>query len=233
MLSIQNTSDIIIAKETVGKLVTIHNRTLEELIDEYERLLAGVFSVKYSDYADPDLVIKYTNKCLEWIRSTDFYRAPASTRYHESVVGGLLVHTLQVYNNIIALHHARQFESITDIYSATLVALVHDWCKIDYYEAYEKNVKNESTNQWEKQIAFRVNQRGIPLGHGVTSMFLAEKFFRLTSEEALAIRWHMSRFRVCDDEINEMQQANEKCPLVHLLQFADQLAITEYASSIC
>lgn len=215
----------------IGESVIVRGSTLDYLTEAYDKLIAELIYRKYKDYNDEDITKKYIAKLVNWLHSTDFYTAPASTRYHESIVGGLLVHTLNVYNNVIELRHSHQFD-MTDLYSAVLVALVHDWCKIGLYEPYEKNVKNDKTGQWEKQIAFKVNQTGIPLGHGVASMFLANRFFRLTTEEALAIRWHMGRFRVCDDEINEFQLANEKYPLVHLIQFADQLSITDYANCL-
>ena len=225
MIDISENSATLPIVGTVGVKAKIINSSLSELVDQYERLLGEIVFHRYPNESG----VKYLESLLKWLRSTDFYKAPASTRYHESVIGGLLVHTLNVYNNMLGLLKAPQFANV-DIYSATLVALTHDWCKIDYYEAYEKNVKNEDTGQWEKQTAFRTNQKGIPLGHGVTSMFLAERFFKLTPDEALAIRWHMNRFRVCEDEINELQKANETFPLVHLIQFADALSITSYAN---
>ncbi len=209
--------------------VQITGTLLADLIDAYEQLMFKVLEAKYKDVADEPTIRNYHSKLTEWLRSTDFYKAPASTVYHDAFVGGLLVHTLNVYNNIVALQVVPQFKDV-DIASAALVALTHDWCKIGLYEIYQKNVKNETTGQWEKVDAFRHNQTGVPLGHGVSSMFLASKFFRLTTEEALAIRWHQGRFNVCREEINEFQRANEIYPLVHMIQFADSLSITQYAN---
>lgn len=66
------------------------------------------------------------------------------------------------------------------------------------------------------------------LGHGVSSMFLINKFFRLNIEEASAIRWHMGAYRTDDNEFNELQSSNENFMLVHLIQFADQLSLVKY-----
>lgn len=167
--------------------------------------------------------------CINWLMSTDFFNAPASTQFHESFVGGLAMHSLNVYNQIIDIITLPQFMSVS-LNDAIVVALAHDWCKIDLYESYQRNVKNEITGQWDTVTAFKRNQKGICLGHGVSSMFLASKFIALKPEMALAIRWHQGRWNVCREEINELQMANEKCPIVHLLQFADQLAITEYCN---
>lgn len=223
----------------VGKPVVIEGHTIEELAGSYLRLIEGVVAIKAtqycntldefkSRYAEQDARIAARVKYIEqWLRSTDFFTAPASSRYHEAIPGGLLIHSLRVYNNILELMKVDKFNKV-DVVSATLVALTHDWCKINYYEVYQKNVKDESTGQWHKENAYKVNQRGVTLGHGVTSMFLAQKLFDLMPDECLAIRWHMGHWRVCDAEVDELQQSNEKIPLVHLLQFADQLAIVKY-----
>ena len=47
-------------------------------------------------------LLKSTNrdgidKLLAWIEKSDFYKAPASTRFHGSYEGGLLEHSLNVY----------------------------------------------------------------------------------------------------------------------------------------
>ena len=92
-----------------------------------------------------------------------------------------------------------------------------------------RNVKNEETGQWEKVDAFKREYSGLTFGHGVTSMFYAMRYMPdLTEEEAAAIRWHQGRWNVCDAELNEFQRCNEIYPLVHLVQFADQLAIVQY-----
>ena len=229
MIDINNTEKLLENRNILGTIVPVAGRTIVDLTASYEDLIIEVVKAKYLASSGPEAVISCCSKLITWLRSSDFYTAPASTRYHEAHAGGLLVHTLNVYNNTVTLRCIPQFAS-TDLVSAALVALTHDWCKISMYESYEKNVKNEKTGEWEKQLAFRTNQTGITLGHGVSSMFLASKFFRLTPEEALAIRWHMSHWRVAQDEINELQKSNEDFPLVHLVQFADQLSITKYAN---
>lgn len=209
--------------------------TIGELLSEpqvaYESILTGLFfGLRSEDETDVDAMIK-ANRCIKWLRSTDFFVSPASTRYHDAELGGLVKHSLRVAWILIHLASNGLF-SIGDnrtLCGFALVALVHDWCKINTYEKYTRNVKNDETGQWEKVDAYRhVDRVPVPLGHGVASMWMAEKFFPLTREMALAIRWHMGHWRVPDDEVGELQQANEQYPMVHLLQFADQLAITDY-----
>lgn len=211
----------------VGKLVNIEGQSLASLMDMYEELLIGAYLLKTpSEKIHIGQTGKYA-EMIDWLRTTDFYKAPASTQYHESFVGGLIVHSLKVYNEAMWLLRLPKFKEVP-IASVAFVALVHDWCKIGIYESYQRNVKNETTGQWEKVDSFKRNLTGLTLGHGTTSLFLASKYTNLTDDEAAAIRWHMNTWNICDAEINELQRCNEIYPLVHLIQFADQLSIVSY-----
>lgn len=211
----------------VGKLVKISGKTMEELIEAYEEILVGCYILNHPKEAITDGENTRYGAMLDWLRSTDFYTAPASTQYHESFPGGLLVHSLNVYNEAVLLHEAPQFKHV-NITTISYCALVHDWCKIGLYEPYSRNVKNDKTGEWEKVTAYRHNLKGTPLGHGATSMFYASKFFNLSTEAALAIRWHMGEYNVANNEMNELHKANSTYPLCYLLQFADRLSCVEY-----
>lgn len=211
------------------QIADIDTANEEFLVMEYCRRLVGISLLRAAKKGFvPDDNTKSVTAAIDYLQSTDFFSAPASTQYHESIHTGLLRHSLKVLNQILILHVLPQFCDAVPLDSAVLAALVHDWCKIGLYESYTRNVKNETTGQWEKVLAFKHNQRGIPLGHGVTSMYLASKFFRLSVEEAVAIRHHMGRWNTPNSEFNELQLANHTYPLVYLLQFADQLSITHY-----
>ena len=212
----------------VGRSHDLSSMTAQDAVNLYEKLIVGVAFIRaYKNEVDPDTCFSKVNKTLEWLRSGDFYEAPASTIYHECEPTGLLYHTLKVVNKIHELKYVHSFKSI-NIEDAVLVALVHDWCKIGLYEMYMRNQKNNETGQWEKVTAYKRKDFLLPMGHGATSMWQASKCFKLSTEEALAIRWHQGHWNVCDAEVNEFQQSNETYPLVHMLQFADQLAITKY-----
>ena len=213
----------------VGCTADINGATADSAKAIYQNLLTGLLMCRaYKNGKDPDEYSDYISNVLNWINSTDFYTAPASTIYHESFPHGLLYHTLTVYNCMLQLYQIPKFQGKIDIDSATLCCLVHDWCKIGLYEQYKRNVKNEVTNQWERVDAYKRSAFPHTFGHGVSSMYMAMKMFKLTEEEALGIRWHMGKWNVSENEVNEFQQANEHYPMVHLIQFADQLAITEY-----
>ena len=209
----------------VGKKVLVEGQNLEALAEMYDSLLVGATILTQKLHITKDTKQPY-EVTLDWLRATDFYTAPASSQYHESFVGGLLVHSLNVYNQMVDLLQLPVFSKI-DVAEATIAALVHDWCKIGYYETYKRNVKNEE-GKWEEVTAFRTNQKGLPFGHGVTSLYIAMRLFRLTEEQALSIRHHMGVWNCADVEKGELQKANATYPMVYLIQFADQLACTEY-----
>ena len=204
--------------------------TFEELADIYEELLVGAALAinEKSESRLPFITFKSNmNRTLQWLRSTDFYHAPASTRYHDSFDGGLLLHSIQVYNNSIDLLKTDAFANVS-LAEATISALVHDWCKIGFYEPYYRNVKDEKTGNWEKVIAYRRNPKGMTLGHGATSMYLASRCFSISPEMASAIRWHMGEYNVAPNEMDELHKANATYPLCYLLQFADRLSCVDW-----
>lgn len=204
----------------------------EDAVACYEKTLIGCILLRSKQVdefftLDPDDKISSAHRAIDWLRTSDFYTAPASTRYHDCCNSGLLLHSLRVADRIRELCNVDSFSSVP-IASAVLVSLLHDWCKIGLYESYLRNVKDDN-GKWVQKSDYRYREKSLTcFGHGVSSMFLAQKFFRLSLDEAIAIRWHMGYCRVVDSEMNELQQANETYPLVHMLQFADQLSITQY-----
>ena len=193
-------------------------KLLREEIDAY------IIACCYAIYKDDDVAQRYASRCLTWLAGTDFYTAPASTKYHDNEPGGLVRHTLRVIDKTLELSTIDTYNMV-GLAEAILAAIVHDWCKIDFYEPYQKNVKNEKTGAWEQVLAYRYKGSALPFGHGVTSMFIAMKLFKLTTEQALAIRWHMNEYDVSDYQKQDLMDANEKYPMVTMLQTADRLSI--------
>lgn len=157
------------------------------------------------------------DKLLAWLDTTDFFRAPASTRFHGACAGGLLMHSLNVYHCL----REHYFEPGDSEESFALCALLHDVCKANFYKPGTRNVKNEATGQWEKVSTFTIED-AFPYGHGEKSVFLIERFVRLKPAEAVAIRWHMGGF---DDAARggcfAISQAYDQYPLAVKLHLAD------------
>ncbi|HJB67458.1 MAG TPA: HD domain-containing protein [Candidatus Fournierella excrementavium] len=160
------------------------------------------------------------DRLLEWLSSTDFFKAPASTRFHGACEEGLVMHSLNVYHALMD----RFFEEGDNPESMAVCGLLHDLCKANYYKAGSRNVKNEATGQWEKVPIFMVEDQ-FPYGHGEKSVYLIERFIRLKPAEAVAIRWHMGGF---DDAARggcrAISEAYDAYPLAVKLHLADLTA---------
>jgi len=134
------------------------------------------------------------DKLMEWLEKTDFFSAPASSKFHNNIEGGLCEHCINTYNRFIKLLSQEYGENWTDtisLESATIIALFHDLCKVDYYKIDYRNVK--VNNEWIQKPYFSVEDN-LPYGHGEKSVYIVNGFLRLTREEAMAINWHMGGF---------------------------------------
>lgn len=216
----------------LGNHLDLESTNSEAQITLYEYLLVSALyhrAASKSSEFDESKLLPTIKAILTWLRNGEFYTSPASTKYHEAFNGGLLHHSLQVYNKMIELHQIPSFNEV-DIGSATFVALTHDWCKIGKYECYTKNVKNPDTKQWEEQIAYKYADKYMGLGHGPQSLMMVSQFCTtgltsLTFDEMAAIRWHMYTYDVTSYDIDDLNKCGNQIPLVKLIQFADQLAI--------
>ncbi len=155
---------------------------------------------------------------INFIEKTDFYTAPASTRFHGSYEGGLLEHSVKVYE--ILKHKVANTVIDINVSEDTLkiVALLHDICKVNFYKVDYRNAKNEQ-GVWEKVPYYTVDDL-IPYGHGEKSVMMLTEYIKLTSEEKYAIRWHMG-FTEPKEQYNTLSIAFKKYPLALLLHEAD------------
>ena len=136
---------------------------------------------------------KGAEQLLSWLEGTDFFKAPASTRFHGAYEGGLCEHSLNVYWRLSGGCAVQGYTAET----LAVCGLLHDLCKVNFYKVSARNVKNEETGKWEKVPFYQVEDQ-FPFGHGEKSVWLIERFLRLSTEEAAAIRWHMGGF---DDSV--------------------------------
>lgn len=169
---------------------------------------------------------------IGFIRKSDFYSAPASTRFHNCHASGLLEHSLNVYECLKEKMNksifCEAFQGI-DYDSIAIIALLHDLCKSYYYKIEYKNKKVYSDNGTKKDEAGRfdwVSYAGysiedkIPLGHGEKSVMMIEEFIKLKPVERYAIRWHMG-FTEPKENWNTLGEAIKKYPIVLLMHEAD------------
>ena len=166
------------------------------------------------------------DKLLEYLLSehSDFFSAPASARFHSSFEGGLLSHSLNVYD---CLCDYMKRETVRDKYNLkasdetiAIVSLLHDICKVNFYKTSFRNAKDEN-GVWQKVPYFEIDDK-LPYGHGEKSVYVISGYMKLTREEAFAIRYHMG-FSTTDDPRN-VGSAFEKFPLAFALSVADMEA---------
>lgn len=166
------------------------------------------------------------DRLLEWLDSdaSDFFTAPSSTRFHGAYEGGLVEHSLNVYECLKDyLNRPRTKELYGMDYTPETIAvtaLLHDICKVGFYAVDYRNAKNEQ-GVWEKVPYYTVRDT-LPYGHGEKSVYMIQSFMRLTRDEAFAIRYHMG-FSSNEDK-NSVGRALEMFPLALAVNVADMEA---------
>lgn len=162
-----------------------------------------------------------TGYLIDYLEKSDFFVAPASTKYHCAYEGGLLEHSLAVYDELERLVNCYQMgESIAPA-SRIIVALLHDLCKVGMYKPVEKFRKNEFGG-WEKYQTYEHDEQYKFGGHGSKSVFVAAQLIQLLPEEAAAINCHMGTWDVKD--VATVSQVYSVNPLAWLLHVADESA---------
>ena len=166
------------------------------------------------------------DKFLEYLlsSSSDFFTAPASTRFHGSYEGGLVEHSLNVY---YCLRDYLSRERVKNEYGYTcpdetiaIAALLHDVCKINCYKKGTRNVKDKN-GVWQSVPTYDY-QDDMPYGHGEKSVYIINGFMRLSREEAFAIRYHMGF--AGEENTRNVGTAFEMYPLAFALSTADMEA---------
>lgn len=155
---------------------------------------------------------KGASELLEWLKSTDFFTAPAGAKHHGAYRGGLVHHSLNVYYQLLGDLSIRGMERENE--TTAICGLLHDVCKVNFYEP-------KDGGGYQAKNAF-------PFGHGEKSVYLISRFMLLTDAEALAIRWHMGAW---DDAVRggsrDLNAAMDLSPLVYALHAADMRATQE------
>ena len=156
---------------------------------------------------------------IKFLEKSDFFQAPASTKYHGNYEGGLLEHSMKVYEIFKDKVEKANIEISTPKESLIIMALLHDVCKANYYKVDFRNAKNQATGEWEKVPYYTVDDT-IPYGHGEKSVMMLTEYIKLTNEEKYAIRWHMG-FTEPKECYQYLSIAYQKYPIALLLHEAD------------
>ncbi|MDR0196872.1 MAG: hydrolase [Oscillospiraceae bacterium] len=190
---------------------------------------------KFTELATTRIKREGITKLLDWLETTDFYTSPASTKYHLAVEGGLLQHSLNVYDRLLRLYEAEHGTPCAERHETiAVVALFHDVCKANCYKKSLRNVKvysetgtrtdNGGNYDWETQECY-VFEEKFPFGyHGPKSAFLVDRALRLTTEEYVCIANHMGMYDRLHNDYS-LAKAFETYGLAFLLHTADCFAV--------
>ena len=168
-------------------------------------------------------LLKSTNRpgiedLISFLEKTDFFTAPASTRFHGSFEGGLVEHSLKVYEilDYKAKNNVLKLEIPDD--TIKIVSLLHDICKLNFYKVDYRNAKN-ALGEWEKVPYYTIDDT-IPYGHGEKSVMMISEYIILSPEDKYSIRWHMG-YTEPKELYNTIGAAYKKYPLALMMHEAD------------
>lgn len=166
-----------------------------------------------------------SSEFLEWLESSDFFDAPASTKFHGSHESGLLEHSLNVYACLKTNIENAGLQGKYSPETVAIVSLLHDICKVNFYKKGFRNVKNEQTGQWEKKEVYEIDEK-FPCGdHADKSIIIIQNFMHLEPDEILAIRAHMGGWDTAVKGGNAfVGRVFERSKLAVLLHLADMQA---------
>lgn len=171
-------------------------------------------------------------KVIKNLERLGFFTAPASTKYHLNYPGGLMLHSWNVYKTAMMLRQQMiqikpELEERLPVDSVIIASLLHDVCKSDIYKETLLNRKNDQ-GIWEKVPGYEIDCSNFPMGHGEKSVImLVSMGLKLTKDEMLAIRWHMTAWELAFQSFEQksnLQTARNIAPLCVIVQSADGLA---------
>lgn len=121
---------------------------------------------------------KGVGRLIKFLKSTNFFYSPADKVGHRAFPGALVLHSLNVYHNIVQINRERIMGYKDD--TLIIVSLLHDICKV-----------NKFIYDHDRYISLKVIREQ---GHGVRSEKLIRKFIKISEEEAIAIKYHMGKY---------------------------------------
>lgn len=177
-------------------------------------------------------------KLINWLENkSDFFTAPASTKYHCGYEGGLCEHSLNVYYALRNLNYSYMPELTAtseeveqgihkykyDEDTLKIVGLLHDISKANYYEIFNRNVKDNNGN-WQQVQDYRIKEDRFIYGNDEQNTeFMVSTFIPLTVDERVALL-HKSGGKAFDSNQENIPTIFSKYKLAALLHCADMLS---------
>lgn len=174
------------------------------------------------------------DKLVDKLNNSDFFIAPASTKYHCSFDGGLVQHCLNVYDSLVKL--VDSFNLNVNNNSIIICSLFHDFSKMNYYDKVFQNKKVYSENgskfdagghyDWVTvpgYVTKDANERFIYGSHEQTAEFMTRSLIPITVEESSAILHHMGG-QGWDSAKDDLSGVYSRYPMALLLHIADMIS---------
>lgn len=187
--------------------------------DELTSVVDGFNS--HMDKLDDILSKDDKRRFLDWLLGDGFFSAPASTKYHSSVPGGLVVHSIAVADALTGLTERLGLKWERSC-SPHLIGLFHDLCKIDQY----KKAESFGLECFTTVPNYEYCDDQLIKGHGDKSIMLLSQFVTLTMEEILCIRYHMGTY--VKEDWDGFDRAITRYPNVLYTHTADMVASKVY-----
>lgn len=204
--------------------------TQDQILMNKQEFIGLIESIKRNG-AD---IAKLVNK----LQHSDFFYAPASTKYHAAYEGGLCEHSLNVYHQLKRLVNTIPGLDpyCYDEDSLKIISLLHDISKMNIYEKTSKNVKvycDEVDAQkrdemgwfkWVSEPGWKTKDKKFAYGsHEMNSEYIIRQFIPLTIDESVAVLHHMGGMNY-DSAQDNLAEIYTQYQLSMLLHFADMLA---------
>jgi len=176
----------------------------EEVKEEVVRLLSSVKRKGMKHFIDS-------------LDELGYFSAPASSQHHLSYDGGLAEHSLNVYNHMISIAEALDYESLGITKDSIIMSgLLHDFGKAKFNgkEEYIDNILKSGKRSDAKP--YMKNKERPPIAHEVTGLLSLAKYIDITDEEATAMLYHNGAYTPIWREVQNKEQ-----PLQLLLHYAD------------
>ena len=182
----------------------------------------------FMEYARENIKREGIEDLLDWLENdTDFFTSPASTKYHGSFEGGLLEHSLNVFEQLLVEFDTvvgKGWESVYSPESVAIAALFHDLCKVNSYTT-EQRWRKDAEGKWEAYYPYVYNSEKRAMGHGAQSVYFIQQFITLTEDEAEAIFWHMGAYDISPyANLNGLSKTWQNNALAYMLSRADMAA---------
>jgi len=156
------------------------------------------------------------DKLIDFMEKRNFFTQPGSTKYHSSYNGGLMEHSVKVYNLFNKFINMSKTFTLPQE-SIIICGILHDLCKANRYIG----------NRAPYKFNFRYNGKG----HATHSIERIERFIKLTDDEKDIITYHMGIYGT--NEFNQKTGEYTFSELVEIWSRKKLVKIFYFCDDVC